>query len=504
MGQERGKCGQGSGFGLRVFLLLFVGWLSGVQLAYGQVGSLSLEAALDLALRNNPDYRLQMGQLESAERQVRAARGDLLPSLNVSNGYGYQASGERRVGSVVLGNQPDYFSSSYSANLSFSMNGAALLRPAQARAQAEAQDARLQGAAAGLVAQVTDAYLTVLQADAQVAQAEAALERVRLSVRQTAALVEVGAGTPLDLRRAEVQEGQSEVQRIQSLNQAAASRLALGRLLGQTLEEGVQLTSTFASEIPALEVEALLSRAMSENPVLRASRATVEATRTGIRSAKSAYLPNFSASAGLSGSVFVAGDVEPLIRNELGAQSGRFQSCIADNRLRALLGDAPRDCAALNPALPGVESAIRDQVQSNNSGFPFDYRRQPLNLSVSFSLPVFTGGARRRAVQEAELQFSNAQEQVRAEELRLRVEVTTAVRSVDTARQVVALQARIRQTSTEELRLAQERFRLGLASSIEVADAQTNLSQSERDEINAFYELQKALVALESLVGGPL
>lgn len=58
--------------------------------------------------------------------------------------------------------------------------------------------------------------------------------------------------------------------------------------------------------------------------------------------------------------------------------------------------------------------------------------------------------------------------------------------------------------SAVELWLALERYRLGLASSIEVVDAQANLSQAERDEISAIYEFRIAFAALESLVGVPL
>jgi outer membrane protein TolC len=68
----------------------------------------------------------------------------------------------------------------------------------------------------------------------------------------------------------------------------------------------------------------------------------------------------------------------------------------------------------------------------------------------------------------------------------------------------VELQGRIRETSAEELRLAQERFRLGLASSIEVVDAQANLAQAERNEISAVYDFHDAFTALESLVGTSL
>jgi outer membrane protein len=465
---------------------------------------LSLAEALELAERNNPDFRIQSSQLETADRQLRAARGDFLPTMNLSNSYGYQASGERRAGSVVLGVQPQYYSSSYSMNVSYSMNGAQLLRPGQARTEADAARARVMGASNALQAEVTDAYLSVLQADAQVAQAETALERTGLTVRQARAQVEVGAATPLDIRRAEVQEGQAEVQLVQSRSQARTARLVLARILGVELEEGVRLTTTFDAEIPPIVAEAMVARAMEANPVLRATRLSSEAARVSVRSARTAFLPNLSLSAGVSGSVFVAGDLDPLVSQEMTSQRNRFEGCVEDNRIRALLGDPPRDCAALNPARPEVEAGIRSTVEAQNAGYPFDYRRQPLSLSMQLSIPVFTAGQRRRAVEQAQLEVSNAEEQVRAEELRLRSEVNTAVQAVETTRQVVQLQERIRATSNEELRLAQERFRLGLASSIEVADAQANLSQVERDEINARYDFQKAIAALESLVGGPV
>ena len=465
---------------------------------------LTLEAALGLAREYNPDFRVQETQVQTADLQVRGARGDLLPSASVSNSYGYQASGERRVGSFALGTQPDYYSSSYNVSVSFSMNGTSLLRPGQARAQARAANARVDGAALGLRAQVTDAYLSVLQADAQVRQAETALERVQLNVLQASAQVQVGVGTPLDIRRAEVQEGQAEVQLIQSQNQATAARLALARLLGVALPGDVSLVTEFELFDPALDVGELLSIAMEANPVLRASRLSAEATAVGIRQAWTQYLPNVSLSAGVSGSIFQAGNLDPLIAQELSSQAGRYQSCIQDNRIRDLLGDSPRNCAALDPADPGVEAAIRSGVEDRNSGFPFGYRRQPLSMSLSFSLPIFTGFSRRQAVEEARVATSNAWEQVRAEELRLRSEVGTAVRFVETARRTVELQERIRATATEELRMAQERFRLGLASSLEVADAQANLFQAERDEINALYDFHKSMAALESLVGGPV
>jgi outer membrane protein len=462
---------------------------------------LSLEEALRLAREYNPDFRTQESQLESARWQVRTAWGDLMPTANVSNSYGYQASGERRLGSVVLAEQPDFVNSSYNLNLNYSLNGSSLLRPGQARVQERAAEARVSGAAMGLQAEVTNAYLSVLQADAEVAQAETALERIRLNVRQAEAQVQVGAGTPLDIRRAEVQEGQAEVQLVQSQNQAASARLSLSRLLGVELPEEVHMVTSFELFEPALDVDDLVGRALDGNPVLRASRLSVEAANTGVRAARTQYLPNISFSAGVSASVFQARTLDPLISQELSQQVGRFESCVQDNRLRDLLGDPSRDCASLNPENPVVSDQIRLRVEERNSGFPFSYQRQPWNASVTVSFPIFTGLSRQQQVEEARVTESNAREQVRSEELRLRTEISTAVRAVRTARRISELQERIRATAGEELRLAQERFRLGLASSIEVADAQANLSQAERDEITALYDFHQSIAALESLVG---
>ena len=463
--------------------------------------SLSLEEALALARDYNPDLRIQSSQVITAEGQQRLAFGDLLPTASLSNSYGYQASGERRAGSVVLGEQPDFWNSSFSANVSYSLNGQTLLRPGQARTEARAAVAQVEGAERGLHAEVTDLYLSVLQADAQLEQARQQLERVRLSLRQADAQVQVGAGTPLDIRRAEVQEGQAEVQLLQAENQARATRLALARTLGVQLSEEVVMVTSFELFDPQLDVEELLEMAFRNNPVLRASRLSAEVAEVGVRVARTQYLPSLSMNAGFSGSVFQAGNIDPLINDRLQQLSGQYSSCIEDNRIRDLLGDAPRNCAQFDPSRSEVEAAAISQVRENNRGWPFDYRTQPLSVSLSLSIPVFTGFSRQQQNEQAQVGLSNAREQVRSEELRLRSEVTTAIRAVETARRTSVLQERIRETSTEELRLAQERFRLGLASSIEVADAQANLSQAERDEITAIYDFFQSFAALEALVG---
>lgn len=465
---------------------------------------LSLEEAIRLAHEANPDYLIQESQAVNAHWRSREAWGDLLPSMNASNSLGYTASGERRFQSVEFGTQPAILSSSYNLGLSVSLTGASLLRPSVVRDRNRAIDAQVEGASAGLVDQVTQAYLLALQADEELRQARTELDRTRLLVRQAEAQVEVGAGTPLDIRRAEIQAGQAEVRLLQAENGAATARLTLGRTVGVDIATGVQLSTGFPLFEPDLDAERLLDRAMERNPVLRASRSQRAASQTETRMARAQYLPSVSLSASWTGSVFEPTNLSPLIQDRLAQLSGRFESCLQDNRIRDLLGDPPSDCSQFDPSISAVESQVRDQVRSQNEGFPFDFRQQPLSLSLQFSIPVFTGFSRQLQVEEARVAERNAHQQVRSEELRLRAEVESAVRSVRTAHRTVALQARIRETAEEELRLARERFRLGLASSIEVADAQSNLSEAEREEIQAVYDFHISFASLEALIGESL
>ena len=466
--------------------------------------SLSLEDAIRIAHESNPEYRNQASALETLPWREREAWANFMPSASVLNSFGYTAGGERRFEDVTLGTQPAQLQSRYSLSLQLSLAGSAFYLPGVVDAQGDATVAQVDGASASLVDQVTRAYLAVLRADEVLTQARAEVDRTGAYVAQAEVQVAVGAATPLDIRRAEVQQGQAEVQLLQAENSVVTTRLALVRILGAEIPADVALTTRFEVFDPALDAGQLLGLALQENPALRAALSQATVARRQTRIAQTQYLPTLSLSAGWSGFISQADQIGPLVNSRLAQVSGQYGGCQQDNRISALLGDPPRDCSIYDVSNPAVADAVRQQVRNANDGFPFSYDSQPLALSATVSLPLFNGFTRELQVQEARVAEDNAQRQVAAEELRLRSEVETAVRTVETAQRTVELQGRIRETSAEELRLAQERFRLGLASSIEVVDAQANLSQAERNEISAVYDFHDAFAALESLVGTSL
>ena len=465
---------------------------------------LSMDQAIRIARENNPSYLQQSNDLGVARSSVRAAYGNLVPSLSASNSYGYTASGEARYGTVEFGSQPESYSSSYSLNMGLSLSGSTLLQPSVERARRRAVERQVEGAGASLDGQVAQQYLSVLQARELVAQAEQELARTEEHVRLAEARLEVGAGTPLDVQRAQVQRGQAQVSLVQARNNADISVLTLGQLVGTPLEPEVDLTSSFAIFEPTWSAPELVAAALGTNPSLLAAEATASAARTGVRSARTSYLPSLNFNVGMTGSVYQAGNVNGLVQQQIAGLGQQFASCQTNNELMQLIGRPGMDCSPFNPSDPAVEAAIRSDLEAQNRGWPFDYRRQPLNASVSVSIPIFQGFSRQLQVDQAKATADDARQMVREQELRLRQEVAAAVRNLETAYETALLQEQVVASASEELRLAQERFRFGAANSIEVTDAQANLGQAEQARIDAVYNFHKSLAALEALVGRSL
>jgi outer membrane protein len=487
------------GLSLIIALLSLVVAAEGRAQAATPLRQLTLAAAIETALANNPTFLQQSNDVGVGRSAVRSAYGSWMPSANASAGVGYTAPGELRYESQGLGNQPETYSSNFRLGVSYQVSGATLLQPSLEKARLEATQRRVSGAEAQLATEVTRQYLLVLQARERLTQADREVARTVEHVRLAEGRLQVGSGTPLDVRRAEVQEAQADVRRVQAENTAAIEILRLSQLLGAPLAPDAQLEADFEIFEPAWTPEDLLSVAVRNNPTLLAARANAEAAGVSIRSARSAYLPSLNMSVGVVGSVFQTGNIDPLVRQQMTQLQSGFGSCQNQNEIRTRVGLPAATC--IDPNVPGFETMLREQISARNDGFPFGYEKQPIQASIGLSLPIFTGLNRQHQVEIARASATDARYQIRVEELRLEQEVTGGLLGLKAAYRTALLQERVRERAEEELRLATERFRFGAASSIEVTDAQTNLAQAEIDKIEAIFNFHQSMTALEALLG---
>ena len=439
-------------------------------------GTLSLEAAGALARQNNATLAEQANDRRVAGAVMRSAYGELLPTVHLSNSLGYTASGERRIGSVTLGEQPSVYSSSFALGASYGMTAGKLLQPRVARAEAREAEGQAASAAAGVMGEVSRRYLGVLQAQARLRQSERDVVRSTEYLRQGNAQASAGMTSALDRTRAQVQLSQSEIRRLQARRSVRTEVLALGRVLGVVLDPAVELTSAFTIFEPTWTDEELVAKALSGNPALHSAGLALGAARARTTIARAAYLPTLSLSLNMAGWIQRSGDVEALIRQRMG--TGTFT--------------------------PEQAALIRDRVQSENDGYPFNYNRQPVNAALTVSIPVFQGFSRRAQVERSRAALEDAGVRRRAEEVKVYAEVATAATNLRAAYELARAQETVRAQSAEELRLAEQRAKLGAGNTLLVADAQTRLGQAELDEIDAVYAFHLTLAELQALVGSPL
>jgi outer membrane protein len=453
---------------------------------------LTLEEAIARAERNNPQHRSTVDRRGVASWQRRSAYGALLPSVSAQFGTQYREGLQQLIAGQRFGAASDQISSSYDIGVQAQYSGATLIGPRMESANVHAAEAAVVGSVQRLRTGVTQQYLNVLQQRARAAMQDTLLAAAQAQLTLARARADAGAVTPLDVRRAEVAVGQQEVALVQAANQAEIEMLRLFQLMGVPMRaDSVALTSEFTMTELASTLDQLLEQGRHINPALDEVRSREQAAQLAYRSAQLQYMPTLTVFSGLGGYTnqytdegFVLGQRTQTKQQQCMANAGDDQAAVDR-------------CSALS--LTPVES---EQALAENRQFPFRFQRNPFSLGATISIPVLNGFQRELRVQEATATRNEARNNQRAQELLLETEITAAFRNLTAARRTVALQERTAASAREAMRFAQERYRVGLNTFVDVAQARADRERAENDRIAAIYDYHRAYSALEAAVGG--
>ena len=474
--------------------------LADAQSAPAPGAIITLTDALALARRNNPALQSSTNARRTAAAAVRSAKGAFLPSVNSSMGGGYREGRQTFFQGQAFGSTNDQLSTDASVNASLQLSLATLNDKRAAQANQNATEADIAAAEQRVRNDVTNQYLTALQAQARASLQDTLQATTQTQLQLARARLQVGSGTQLDVQRAEVADGQQRVASLNSRNQAAIEIVRLFQAIGIDATPNAKLDANLAAP-PAIELPAILEMARRTNPALGSFRAREESARRSQASARSAYFPTLSLQAGVSAFTNRFTNTGLLISQSQASTLSAQASCIRTEEVRDRLGLSNRlaQCSAI-AFTPAQEDAIR----TAQSKYPFDFTRNPYSLSASFSLPIFNGWRREQQVEQASVQRRNAQNDVRAQELRVTADVTSAYLSLSTAQQTVVLQEQNVRTARTALSLAQERYRVGAISIVDLVQARGDYERAETDRITAVYDVQRAFAALENAVGRPI
>ena len=122
-------------------------------------------------------------------------------------------------------------------------------------------------------------------------------------------------------------------------------------------------------------------------------------------------------------------------------------------------------------------------------------------LSGSVNVPVWLGGRVKADIEQAEATLAQRKAELADQQGQVEQEVRTALIELETAIGQVQLAQQNRGYASETLRESRDRFQLGVATTVEVVQAQEQVANAESDYVSSLYSFEIARIALGRATG---
>jgi outer membrane protein TolC len=330
----------------------------------------------------------------------------------------------------------------------------------------ESDEISLNATIALTVANARNAYWDLVYAIQAVDVAQQSLDLASKLVTDNQARVEIGTLAPIDVVSAQAEQATRRQTLVQAEAAVRTSELALKRLIVSGTDDPVWNSSLNPTDRPpstseAIDLEAAVTRALAERTDLQQAKKTLQINDVNLRNLVDLTRPqlDFSASYGLAG---IGGT--QFVRSGLGGNiSDRIPS--------------------------GYFDALSTLGRFN---FP------QWNVQMNFALPLGVSSAEAN-VARAKLQVDQTQANLKALELTVATDVTSAFISVQTGLEAVQAAAAARELAQKRLEAATSKFEVGMTTNYEVVQAQRDLQDAQNTELRAILNYRKALVTFEQV-----
>jgi outer membrane protein len=423
---------------------------------------LTLEQALQRALKQHPSLARTEAQAEAAHTRIRQAQAGMMPSVVLQGVATDGPLGAPAFGPLgnpanfgalplsVQGLMGDPLKKQFAGGLNITQTlfdfgrTQHLVAARRGLFQAAQQDAETQKALVLLSVQQT--YLNALRAQQLVAVQQENLRQREATVTQARAFVEGQIKAGVDLQLAQANSAEAAVALTGGQNEVRYAFAALNNAMGETTlatylldpDGAAGATSTGgAPSAPLPPIEVVVQRAVTQRPEIRSARLQREAAEQSRRGVSSELLPRL---------------------------------------------DAIASIGAVNPS-PAIQ---------NNK----DYA-----VGLAVTIPLYTGGAVEGRIAEEKQKRDVAIAQEREIQELVKLQVSRAWLDVQTREaQVAAAQAQVT-AATSSVQLASERYRLQLNTVVELTEAEAIGVRARAQMVDAIYDLRIARAVLDWATG---
>ena len=261
--------------------------------APGGAGATSLDEAIALALKHNPDTAEARATIDYADAKVREAWSAALPQVSVTGETGH---GRTNLGGFFGFGKADVDPRAAQIEVRENLfsGGAVVAGIEQAKQGREAARQMSEGTRAKLTARVAEAYGGVLYARTVYDLTTTYLSATEEVARQARLRFNAGEIPRSDLAQADARHAEGRAELAKAQERLADARAHYRTLVGEEADHLEPLPTPAAAPD---DLDALIERAQSSNPDLDAARAGLRAARAGLRQAEAERLPSLALTA---------------------------------------------------------------------------------------------------------------------------------------------------------------------------------------------------------------
>lgn len=428
-------------------VLLLMGLAALAPRLSAQERMVTLTDAIRLSERVQPLVVRARSDLETAAAQRRSAWGAYLPTVTAtSSASSFFSEGTSRIdpvtGQLLSGNSANRsLSTSLSASLDLFTGFRRGAEGRAARASQAAAEASFVDARFQQALATTNQFLDALAAGQLVRVRESSVRRAEEQLKTSINKLRAGSATRSDSLRSLVTLGNARLELIRSRTDLATAEAGLARLIGATGRVKAADDSAFYQVMAAPDTAALRAEAEAKSPRIQSASAVAEAARAGLKASRSAYWPSLSLSANTAWNASRSNDYDLFNQRQLSL---------------------------------GLRWNLFDR---------FDRELAIAQRLASADVADATAADEQRAVA---------------------AELTARLAELDAARLQIDITLTSVVAAEEDLRVQQERYRLGASTIVDVLTSQEALNQAEVDVVVARFDYLRAKASLEALIGRTL
>jgi outer membrane protein len=409
----------------------------------------TLQQCIDRAIEYNLDMKRQELMLQSASHDVTQSKMALLPNLNgvleheLGSGRvldrGTYEWKNANVSQGDMGLQADL-------TLFNGLQGFNSMKMNRASYQMSLED--LAAMEDNLIIQVMTAYLTLLRNQELVEVAQLNVDVTLNQVERMERLVEVGNEPRGKLLAVVAQHSQAQLSLTRAINTREISRMELMHLLNITNQEGFEIEQPELPDPSPGDIQpadSVFQYALDHLPQIRSAEYGIQAKERNLAMQRGGRSPRLYA-------------------------RGVYYSNYSDGLVNPLDPD---------PMHPTLDYPLSDQIANN----------QYKQVSLGIQIPLFNRwqvqtniNKARLGLQDAEIQYSDAVLQLQKSVQQYHTEALAALDNYRSAEEAVA-------NGDEAYRFAEERFRVGTGTALEMQEARNQLYEATSEMISSRYVL---------------